>query len=277
MVLMTKESKMHIRKFRLLEEADASGGGGEAAAAVAQPADAGSVLSAAKPADAAPTEWLAEKFRVMNGETLDVEASARKLAESYAGLEKRVGSGDLPPKSADEYALTVPDQLKDAWQEDDRFKAFKTDMHAAGITQKQFDLVMGKYFTVVPEMAQASAQLTMDKATEELRATWKSDAEFTENVSGAFKAFKSFADPADLDRIDEIGNSPVALRILAKISKEMGEGGGIPSQADSVAAEDIQALLRNPAYLDNKHADHKAVSQKVQQYYAKKHGNAVAA
>ena len=273
---------MNIRKFRLLNEADASGGGGEApapaapAAPVAAP-DAGSVLASAKPAEPSPTEWLAEKFRVMNGDTLDLEASARKLAESYGGLEKRVGSGDLPPKSADEYALAVPEQLKDSWQEDDRFKAFKNEMHAAGITQKQFDLVMGKYFTVVPEMAQASAQLTMDKAAEELRSTWKTEAEYTENVSGAFKAFKAFADPADMDRIDEIGNSPVALRILAKISKEMGEGGGIPPQADSVAAEDVQSLMRSEAYQNTKHPDHKAVSQKVQQYYVKKHGNAVAA
>ena len=40
----------------------------------------------------------------------DLEASARKLADGQANLEKRLGAGDLPPKSAEEYALELPDR-----------------------------------------------------------------------------------------------------------------------------------------------------------------------
>ena len=271
---------MKPRKFVLMDDTPGAAGGGDPVAPVApaDPVAQPSLLASAQgEAPAASNDWLPEKFRVSNGEALDVEASARKLAESYAGLEKRVGSGDVPPKSADEYAVTVPDALKEAWQEDDRFKAFKTDALGAGLTQKQFDFVVGKYFNVMPELVQGAAQLDANKAAEELRKTWATDSEFKANVGDALKAFEKFADPEDRARIDEIGNNPVVLRMLAKIGKELGEGPGIPNDAGSTAADDIQSVLRSDAYLNAKHPDHKATSAKVQAYYAKKHGTAAAA
>lgn len=211
---------------------------------------------------------------MLNGETLDVEASARKLAESYAGLEKRVGSGDVPPKTADEYAVEVPEQFKEVWS-DESFGAFKAEALAAGLTQKQLDFVMGKYFTVAPDLVAGGAKYDAETATAELRKTWANDAEFTGNINAAYKAFTAFA--GEGDDMDAIGNNPVALRILAKVGKEMGEAGGIPAQATTASAESVDDLLRSPAYLDSKHPDHKAVSAKVQAHYAKKYGTAPAA
>lgn len=284
---------MFNRRFVLMDATPGAAGGdgapapaaapaGDAPAAQAAPAAAPepSILAQAKPADpapASPNEWIPEKFRVMNGETMDVEASAKKLAESYSGLEKRVGSGDVPPKTADDYAITVPDQFKDVWQEDDRFKAFRADALGAGLTQKQFDFVVGKYFNVVPELVQGSQQIDANKATEDLRATWKTEPEFKANVADAFKAFAAYASPEDQARIDEIGNNPVALRILAKIGKEIGEAGGIPTANASTGADDIQTILKSDAYLNPKNPEHKATSAKVQAYYQKKFGTAAAA
>lgn len=277
-----------MRHFRhvLMDSSVDVGGGGDAPVApvtstpvVDAPAAQPSLLASAKAETTvtdtpAGNDWLPEKFRVLNGDAVDVEASARKLAESYSGLEKRVGSGDVPPKSADEYAVTVPDALKEAWQEDDRFKAFKADALGAGLTQKQFDFVVGKYFSVMPELVQGAAQLDANKATEELRKTWATDSEFKTNVGDALKAFEKFADPADLARIDEIGNNPVVLRILAKVGKEAQEAGGIPQQGSNIAADSVQDLMRSDAYLNPKHPDHKNTSAKVQAFYAKKYGTA---
>ena len=259
-------------KYVLMDEAPGAGGGGEPAAPVVAPA-APSLLATAKPAEPAPNEWIPEKFRVVNGDALDVEASARKLAESYAGLEKRVGSGDLPPKTADDYAITVPEQFKEVWTEDDRFKAFRTDALGAGLTQKQFDFVVGKYFDTVPDLVKGGQQVTAEQASEELRTVWKTDGEFKSGVSDAFKAFTAFASPEDQARIDEIGNNPVALRVLAKIGKELGEAGGIQHASEATGADDIQAMLKSEPYLNPKHPDHKATSAKVQAFYQKKYGN----
>lgn len=260
------------KKFVYMDESPGESGGGEPAAPAADP----SILASAKPAEPAPNEWMPEKFRVMNGEELDVGASSRKLAESYAGLEKRVGSGDVPPKTADDYAITVPEQFKEVWAEDDRFKAFRTDALGAGLTQKQFDFVVGKYFDTVPGLVQGGQQVTAEKATEELRATWATEPEFKANVADAFKAFQAYASPEDQARIDEIGNNPVALRILAKIGKELGEAAGIPQGNMATGEDDIQTILKSQAYMDPKHPDHKATSAKVQSFYQKKYGTAPA-
>ena len=273
---------MFKRKFILMDDAPGAAGGGAGTPPGGEPpaapaADPTSILAAGKPPEPAPNEWIPEKFRVLNGEALDVEASAKKLAESYAGLEKRVGSGDVPPKTSDEYAVTVPEQFKEVWAEDDRFKAFRTAAHAEGFTQKQFDFAVGKYFEMVPDLVGGAAELDQTAAAEELRKTWKTDAEYNANVKDAYKAFSQFADPQDLPKMNEIGNNPVVLRMLAKIGKELGEGPGIPNDAGSTAADDIQTILRSDAYLNAKHPDHKATSAKVQAYYAKKHGTAVAA
>jgi hypothetical protein len=279
---------MNMRKFKLMNDAIGDSGGGtataeapapEAAAAPAAPA-APSLLASAKSeapaaaaAEPASKDWIPEKFRVMNGDALDVEASARKLAESYSGLEKRVGSGDVPPKTAEEYAVTVPEVFKEVWQEDERFQAFKADAIGAGLTQKQFDFVVGKYFDAMPSLVQGALQIDANKATEELRQSWKTDAEFKTNIGDALKAFDQFADPQDKANIDAIGNNPIVLRILAKVGKEIQEGGGIPLDSANTGADSVQDLMRSDAYLNARHPDHKATSAKVQAFYAKKFGS----
>lgn len=276
---------MNLRKFILMDSNPGAAGGGDGATppganGETPPAPGGdggasSVLAAAAKTteQSAPNgDWIPEKFRVMNGEVLDVEASARKLAESYAGLEKRVGSGDLPPKSADEYTITVPDALKDHWVEDDRIKAVRTEAHAKGITQGQFDFMMGKYFELAPALVQGGAQYNEQTATEELRKTWTTDEQFTANVQSAYKAFTAFADDADKGKMDEIGNNPIVLRLLARIGAEMKEGGTVPREAHGAGGEDIQTLMQSEAYWNQKHPDHKTVSAKVKGFYERKHG-----
>ena len=40
-----------------------------------------------------------------------MEATARKVAEAYTQAERRIGSGDVPPKTAAEYKVNVPEAL----------------------------------------------------------------------------------------------------------------------------------------------------------------------
>jgi len=135
---------MFKRSHVLMDGTPGAAGGGDPPAAPAAPAAptaaapaahaAPAAPSALTPPPAPPTEFIPEKFRVLgaDGKALDIEASARKMAESYAHLEGRVGSGDVPPKTADDYAVTVPEQFKEHWEENDRSKAFKAEALAAG-------------------------------------------------------------------------------------------------------------------------------------------------
>jgi hypothetical protein len=154
------------RRFVLMDGTPGAAGGGDPVPPPAPPAGATPPAdpappSALAPPPAPPAEFIPEKFRVMSGEALDVEASARKMAESYNQLQARMGTGDVPPKGADEYTITVPDAFKESFVEDDRTKAFRSDALAAGLTQKQFDFVIGKYFAVAPELVTGAIDTTV--------------------------------------------------------------------------------------------------------------------
>lgn len=95
-------------------------------------------------------DWLPEKFRVMGEDgKLSIESSARKLAENYTHLEKRMGSGDAPPKTADEYAPKVEVEGFN-WEEfkaDPRMQGFMKTAHAKGITNDQMSFILGRIRT----------------------------------------------------------------------------------------------------------------------------------
>jgi hypothetical protein len=271
---------MKRRSFILMDNEPGAGGGGADPAAVAAaaatttaavvtPDPAASVL--AKPVPL--TERIPEKFHVKNGEELDAEASWGKLAESYKALEARVGTGDVPPKTAEEYTVTVPEAFKEHWKEDERFTAFRTEALAAGITQKQMDLVMDRYFKTAPELINGAVNNSTEAVMASLDKAW--GANYDKELQAAAKTFEAYADPADKGKFDDIMRDPaLAYRLLAKIGPELGEARGIPAGTEGTSAESIQALLTSPILRDPKHPEYAATRAKVDNYYISKHGTA---
>ncbi|WP_288725669.1 hypothetical protein [uncultured Enterobacter sp.] len=221
-------------------------------------------------------DWLPEKFRVMGEDgKLSIESSARKLAENYTHLEKRMGSGDAPPKTSDEYAPKVEVEGFN-WEEfkaDPRMQSFMKTAHAKGITNDQMSFILGEYAQRAPELVGGAAELDSQSATTQLREVWKTDAEFKQNIGLAFRAFNSLADDADKGRIDEIGNNPMVIRMLAKVGAEMQEDAPAGGDANLEEQQSIRDLMKSPAYMDPKHADHERVSAQVKAYYQKRYGD----
>lgn len=221
-------------------------------------------------------DWLPEKFRVMGEDgKLSIESSARKLAENYTHLEKRMGSGDAPPKTSDEYAPKVEVEGFN-WEEfkaDPRMQSFMKTAHAKGITNDQMSFILGEYAQRAPELVGGAAELDSEAASTQLREVWKTDAEFNKNIGLAFRAFNSLADDADKGRIDEIGNNPMVIRMLAKVGAEMQEDAPAGGDVNLEEQQTIRDLMKSPAYMDPKHADHERVSAKVKAYYQKRYGD----
>lgn len=221
-------------------------------------------------------DWLPEKFRVMGEDgKLSIESSARKLAESYTHIEKRMGSGDAPPKTSDEYAPKVEVEGFN-WEEfkaDPRMQSFMKTAHAKGITNDQMSFILGEYAQRAPELVGGAAALDSEAATTQLREVWKTDAEFKQNIGLAFRAFNSLADDADKGRIDEIGNNPMVIRMLAKVGAEMQEDAPAGGDVNLEEQQSIRDLMKSPAYMDPKHADHERVSATVKAYYQKRYGD----
>lgn len=225
--------------------------------------------------------FIPEKYHVKKEDgTFDLDASARKLAEAHASAEKRIGSGDIPPKSAEEYAVTVPDAFKEAWkpEEDQAFADFRKAAFEAGYTQKQFDLAMSSYFNLAPQLVAGAQTLDNDACMAELGKIWNGDAAIKENIRHSYTGVKAAAEAAGMN-IDEImaptalGNNPMFIRLMAAIGPEYAED-KVPGGISVAAQETIDTLLRSEAYTNSKHPDHEKVSAQIRAYYEKKHGKA---
>lgn len=234
-------------------------------------AGAGSALAQAG-ADGGQGQAVAipEKYQVKKEDgSLDVEASSLKLAEAYGHLEKRMGSGDVPPKTAEEYTIAVPDAVKDVFdpKTDPLMGAFLKDAHAAGLTQKQMDLVMGKYFELAPQLIDGGKQLSADECVADLKKEWKTDEQYKAEVGKAFKAAQAYGDKDAQAIINEYGNDPRIIRLLARVGGELSEDTSINPGGQLPGGQTVESLMMSEAYSNPKHADHARVSAQVQAYF----------
>lgn len=241
---------MFLKTHRLMNEAVAADVGGAGAPAAATESTAAPAAPATAPA--APTtimskgaaiapaaEWNApEKYLVKNDAgDVDWQATARKIDDGRSHLEKRMGSGDVPPADVSGYKVEAPADYAEAlkgWNpaEDAKLSEFLADAHKAGFTQKQVDLVIKQYGRLASEAAgaQLSPEQQAEKAEEDaakaLGEVWKDPAEFDKNVGEAFKAGEKLAAKLGVD-FDEfnaaLGNNAMFLRLAAKLNAEMAE------------------------------------------------------
>jgi len=278
---------MWRRFYALMDEANAGEGGGVSAGAVApatagQPASqpAGSVPDGGNAAPSALAQagqqvapaQIPEKYQVKKEDgSLDIEASSLKLAEAYGHLEKRFGSGDLPPKAATEYQIAVPETMKEQWNpsEDPKLQDFLGKAHAAGLTQKQMDLVMSSYFETAQELVAGNRQLSADECVSELKQEWKTDEQFKAEVGKAFKAAQAYGDKDAQAIINDYGNDPRIIRLLSRIGGELGEDTP-PGTGDAMpAGQTVEGMMMSEAYTNPKHPDHARISAQVQGFFAK--------
>lgn len=207
--------------------------------------------------------------------TFDLDATAIKTAEAYAALEKKLGAGEVAPATADEYKIAdIGEATAAEIMADPIAKSFLARAHAKGMTNAQvqdvLDFALTEWF---PKVLEGQGAVSADACVAELRKTWDTDETYKANTAGAYEAFKAFADPADLEHMDLIGNHPVVIRLLANVAKEMREDRGANTGALG-AGSDVQTLMASEAYFDAKHPEHAAVSAKVRAYYERTHGTA---
>lgn len=265
----------------LQNEAGAEGGeGGGGAAPAAAPADAGSLLN--QGGQAPSTDFIPEKYRVTKEDgSLDLEQSSRKLADSYKHLETRLGSGDAPPKTADEYAPKIEVEGFD-WDEfkaDPDTQSFLKGAHAKGLTNDQVSFVIGEYLRTAPALMEGGAQLSAADAAATLREVWGNDQEMTKNVQASFRAVQAFANEGEgVGSFDKLmtryGNDPDFVAFAANIGRELredlpvGSGGAITAQDFATKTSELRTQLQNLEIGDPKREQ---IQQQLNEMYAARH------
>jgi hypothetical protein len=233
--------------------------------AAAGPAPAGS------PAPAEQPTTIADKFLVKNeaGE-VDWQASALKQAQAYSGLEQRMGAGEAPPKTAEEYAPELPQGWSpDRLKADPMFSGFLKGAHAKGMNNAQVSWALSEFQNRLdmmnsPEVGQAELVKRLNVPAEQLQGRV---------FVPAYRAAAAFAVDKDMhDRLDaKFGNDPDYLQLMARIGSELGEDRPVNTGITSVEANTLDELINHPAYTDEKHADHHKVKAQVKTLYDKKY------
>ncbi|WP_414488450.1 hypothetical protein [Stenotrophomonas maltophilia] len=230
-----------------------------------------------------PNDWLPEKFRTVKegGSDLDLEASARKLATSYAELEKSRGAPGTLPKTAEEYLIEgMPDGVNiDEVKADPLFKGILGRAHEAGIPQEHVNFFLKEYFGFAPDLLASNVAATQAEARAELGKVWPDDQAMQKNLGQAMRAVQAFAAEGDaagsLQRLqDKYGNDPDFLHFAAAVGAELSEDtpiNGSPSATQDWDAK-IAALRADPAYSDKSHPQHRQKVDEVSALYQKRYG-----
>jgi hypothetical protein len=219
--------------------------------------------------DEATGRWsdVPEKFWDPEAKSLRVDERGLPagLIKAHRELEKRFG--EVPGKAEDyKVELGEGEQLE---FDEESTKAFAAQAHEWGLTQKQFNAAVRAHLAAVADLQGRAQTATVEGAKAALVAHYGSEAAMGAELRDAFRAFKHFADAEEMAGIDELGNNPIAVRVLAKVAKALAEdrppGGTV---ADATAAE-IEALMKDRAspYWNPRAPGHDDAVRRVQKWH----------
>jgi len=205
-----------------------------------------------------------DKFKVVSEDgSVDYKATVAKLTESYSYLEKKVGTGEVAPKSADEYKIEREDFDFETFKADESNKAFLSEAQKQGITNKQLDFLIQEYDKRAVDLVSTSSQYDTDNTVQTLQAEWGSNYE--SNIFSAIKAARSAGLTDDQINDPVIGNNPAIIKALSYFGSQMTEDK--PINSGTAVKPDVQSLMRSEAFFDSKHPDHKSVKAQVDAFY----------
>ncbi|RQO57546.1 hypothetical protein [Pseudomonas sp. KBW05] len=237
-----------------MAEAGEGGDPSTPAATTPAPAPTGSVLDSG----ANTTDYIPEKYRTNKEDgSLDLEQSSRKMAEAYKHLETRMGSGDVPPKTVDEYTVKLEGVEGFDWNEfkaDPDTQSFLKGAHAKGLTNDQVEYVIGEYMKAAPALVGGAETLDLQGCTDALKAVWGDDKAMTQNVRASYLASSTFANEEGLGSYEALnrkfGRDPDFIAFTANIGRELKEdnainGGAQINEADfAVKTSELRSQLQ---------------------------------
>lgn len=217
-----------------------------------------------------PASPIPAKYQVKKDDgTIDLEASIAKWGDGHKHLEQRLGAGDAPPATPEDYAPIVPpgttlEELK----ADPLFTGFLKGAHGKGMTNAQVSYVLDAY------AARMAMSASPEAGEAELRKEWATDDQMRRGLTDSLKAVKSFSggDEARAQRIDaKFGNDPDFVWLMAQVGKELHEDTPVGGALTEGEAQSLESLMASPAYLDAKHPEHAATSARVKALYEKRY------
>lgn len=230
---------------------------------IEQDTTASTVLSTVN--DSSNETAIPDKFKVTAEDgSVDYKATVAKMNESYSYLEKKVGTGEVAPKSVDEYKLEREDFDFEEFKADESNKEFLTEAHKHGITNKQLDFLLSEYDKRAVNLVSNSSQIDTDTTVQTLQTEWGND-KYEANIFNAVKAARACGITDEQINDPLIGNNVAFIKMAAYFGSQMTEDK--PVSNGTPVNVDISSLMRSEAFFNPKHPDHKSVKAQIDSYY----------
>lgn len=210
-----------------------------------------------------------DKFMVKGAdEQPDFKAIVEKIGQSYTHLEKRLGTGDLPPKTADEYKLEkyLPDGME---PNQEALKPILGGFHKLAMTQRQVQGVMSMFGEQLGA-GQAAETATREAGLAALKTAWGDtyDQQIINAKAGRDAYTATDKELAAILATPKYANDPVVIKLLANVGADLNEDRPA-NTLDGAAAESIDEIRKSKAYTDTKDPGHADAVRKVTDAYAK--------
>lgn len=229
---------------------------------IEQDTTASTVLSTVN--DSSNETAIPDKFKVTAEDgSVDYKATVAKMNESYSYLEKKVGTGEVAPKSVDEYKLEREDFDFEEFKADESNKEFLTEAHKHGITNKQLDFLLSEYDKRAVDLVSTSSQIDTDTTVQTLQSDWGD--KYEANIFNAVKAARACGITDEQINNPLIGNNVAFIKMAAYFGSQMTEDK--PVSNGTPVNVDISSLMRSEAFFNPKHPDHKSVKAQIDSYY----------
>lgn len=202
-----------------------------------------------------------EKFKGEDG-----KLNEQGLLKSYGELEKKLGGFGSPPETVDDYKIELEGKLPEGIKIDEESqKAFLGRCHEKGMTNDMVQFMMDEYTGIVTDAVAEQAE-TREGTVEQLKELYGKD--YHDKMADAMNAFKAAA--VEGVDIKDVGNNPAMIQILAVLGANLNED-QLPTHMQTISGgmstEELDSLMKSEAYMDAKHADHKAVLAKVTAHF----------
>lgn len=189
------------------------------------------------------SDVIPEKYRDKgaNGQ-FDLEASARKLATGYRELAGRMRQTGLLPASARDYTLkglTLPgvDEVDvKALRANPGIAGMLEQMHAQGFSDAQATWAVSQAI----QLLDGGRAATSEETETALREVWKTDQEYSRNITLAARAVQQLAPLIGVQATEVMtryGNDPTLVKLFARLGHEMRED--TPAQGLGPEAKDF--------------------------------------
>lgn len=205
-----------------------------------------------------------DKFKVTAEDgTVDYKATVAKMNESYSYLEKKVGTGEVAPKTVDEYKVEREGFDFEEFKKDESNNSFLKSAHAQGITNKQLDFLLSEYDKRAVDLVSNNSQIDTDTTVQTLQSEWGQDYE--KNIFNAVKAARACGITDEQINDPMIGNNVAFIKMAAYFGSQINEDK--PINNGTPVNVDITSLMRSEAFFNPKHPDHRQVKAQIDSYY----------